>query len=47
MVSLRETVQCLLDLGKVLITLMVKVDVQSVLETIHEVQIGTLVLEAE
>lgn len=47
MVSLRETVRRLLDLGKVLVTLMVKVDVQSVLKTIHEVQIGALVLEAE
>lgn len=47
MVPLCETVQYLLGLGKVLVALVVEVDVQSVLETIHEVQIGALVLEVE
>ena len=47
MVPPRERVQCLLDLGKVVVALVVEVDVQSILEAIHEVQVGALVLEAE
>jgi len=42
-----KAIEHLLNLGEVLVTFMVEVDVQSILKTVHEVQIGALVLEIE
>ena len=42
-----KTIEYLLNLSEVLVALVVKIDVQSIFETVHEVQIRALVLEIE